>query len=152
MSLRFNAVIDRACERYGVEKVTVLAVIRCESGFRADAVSPSGAVGLMQIMPGTARFIADRIGLEDYDLFSAADNVELGTAYLKYLYGVFDSEKTVFAAYNAGEGVVKEWLDDPLCSSDGANLDSIPYKETRKYVDRVIFYRRIYKLFGNFYK
>ncbi|MBO7378027.1 MAG: lytic transglycosylase domain-containing protein, partial [Clostridia bacterium] len=96
--------IERACEKYGVKKEIVLAVIRAESNFRERAISRAGAVGLMQIMPDTARFIADKIGYADYDLFFAADNVELGAAYLKYLFEEFSSENVVFAAYNAGEG------------------------------------------------
>ena len=93
----------------GLEEELVFAVIRAESNFRADAVSPAGAVGLMQIMPQTALFVEELSGRR-LDVRDPAENIDLGTAYLRYLFGRFSSLTQVLAAYNAGEGTVRTWL------------------------------------------
>lgn len=133
-------------EHSGLEPALVYAVIKAESGFREDAVSRAGAVGLMQLLPSTAEFICRKSGRE----FSAerlregAYNVELGCLYLGYLLERFPAEETALAAYNAGEGTVEEWLRSPRYSPDGAALIEIPYPETAAYVKKVLNFRKKY--------
>lgn len=126
----------------------VLSLIKAESGFRADATSNAGACGLMQILPSTAEFIARKNGIEDYDLYDAQDNIRLGCLYLQYLEGRFADRTAVLAAYNAGEGTVRQWLKREDCSSDGIRLFYIPYSETEQYVKKIekyySNYRKIY--------
>lgn len=120
----------------------VAALIKAESGFDKNAKSDEGAVGLMQLMPETAEFIADKVGYKGkINLKSPDCNICLGTEYLAYLSEKFEDETTMLCAYNAGEGRVNLWLNDEKYSSDGVTLCYIPFAETRKYVERINKYR-----------
>lgn len=134
---------------FGVDENLVYAVMKAESGFRTDAISSAGAVGLMQIKPSTAQFICDLNGLEfQADRLQQGDyNTELGCRYLQYLMERFDVCETAVAAYNAGEGTVRGWLQKVEYSPDGLTLTSIPYPETANYVKKVIKFRKIYSFF-----
>ena len=107
--------------RYGIDPYLVFLVIEQESHFRVRAVSPKGALGLMQLMPGTAR----RLGVTRP--FDAADNIRGGTRYLRELMDMFGGQvNLVLASYNAGEGAVLKY---------GRNVP--PYRETRDYVKTI---------------
>ncbi|MFO1056545.1 MAG: transglycosylase SLT domain-containing protein [Dongiaceae bacterium] len=131
----------------GPEDALVLAVMRQESNFSMAAVSPAGAQGLMQLMPDTARYVADRlnIGYQPERLGTDADlNISLGRAYLDQLLNLFDrSYVLAIAAYNAGPARVLEWMRrygdprDPAVDVK-AWVKSIPFVETRIYVQRVM--------------
>ena len=133
-----------------VAAATVLGLIRQESSFDAAAVSPSGALGLMQLLPGTARQVARKLGLAlaTADLTRDAGlNIRLGAAYLAELLTRFDGALPLaLAAYNAGPGNVANWLSvngDPRAAAGGGSIDMldwierIPFGETRNYVERV---------------
>ncbi len=136
---REDAVYDTvltAAAAYHVSPAMILAVISTESDFRADALSPVGAMGLMQLMPETFAFLRDeklKEALADDAVWDVAVNIRYGTFYLSYLFERFGAWETALAAYNAGEGRVAEWLNDPLLS-DGNTLLTIPYEETENYV------------------
>ena len=128
----------------------VLAVIRTESDFDADALSSAGAVGLMQLMPDTFCFIRDeklKESIADNTIFDPDTNIRYGTYYLSYLFEQFHSWFLALAAYNAGEGRVEEWLLDPELTKDG-QLQIIPFPETAAYVERTLdayhYYSRKY--------
>ena len=131
--------IDDAAKRYGVDEHLVAAVIRCESGWNDTAQSRAGAVGLMQLMPDTARNISE-MGIVDtnkYDpdnLLDPATNIEYGTAMLSYLQSELSTTDEVIAAYNAGLGTVRNWLDEP--GSKGIP-EAVTYPETTHYIERV---------------
>lgn len=136
----WKASADRA------EPAMVLAVARQESRFQRDAESPAGAKGLMQLMPATAKEVTRKIGLPYEPERLTADslyNLTLGSAYLAELLERFDnSEILAFAAYNAGPGRVASWIERYGDPRDGAIdpidwLESIPFPETRNYVQRV---------------
>jgi len=132
-----------------LEPALILAVIKAESSFRENAESHRGARGLMQLMPATAEEIAKHLAMTDFsaeDLWQPEKNIAMGCFYLNRLYKIFDCAELALAAYNAGQGNVKRWLSDPKISEDGESLDTIPFPETDKYVNRVEFYRRIYTL------
>lgn len=142
---RYSRAIKGYAQKYGVEPELIAAVVRAESSFNPNALSEKGAEGLMQIMPETAEFIAQTIFYEkDVDLFDWECNLELGTAYLAYLFEKFDGEYEVLCAYNAGEGRVVAWLNDSAYSSDGKTLDIVPFKETRVYAQKVTDYKKRY--------
>ncbi len=143
---RYRAAVESAAEEFGVESELLYAVIRAESGFRADAVSSAGAVGLMQIMPATARFACACMG-EELDLFSPQDNIRMGAWYLSYLQKRFPPRRLTLAAYNAGEGTVARWLRDPALQTEGGGL-RIPFAETAAYVKRV---KKFYQWYNFFY-
>lgn len=147
--LKYEADILRAGEIYGVDPYLVAAVAKAESGFDPRAVSSAGAVGLMQIMPGTAEWIQqqpDWKGGSVSDLTDPPANLEMGAYYLAFLTELFDGDlRSTLAAYNAGQGTVSGWLTRP--GADGARvLDSadIPYAETRAFVRRVEKLRDLY--------
>ena len=135
-------------ERSGLSPALAYAVMKAESNFEESAVSSAGAVGLMQLLPSTAQFIAERSGIPFLPerLFDGEYNTRLGCAYLAYLLERFE-EETALAAYNAGEGTVQGWLSDPRCSEDGRTLFQIPYAETRRYLKKISFFRKIYGFF-----
>ncbi len=133
---------------YGVDANLVLAVIKVESSFNENAVSSKGAVGLMQVLPSTALFVAGKIGVEfsEESLFDSDTNIRFGTYYLSYLFEKFAALETALAAYNAGEGNVSRWLS--LYSDDDKTLKQIPFKETEQFVSKVKFhydrFRKVY--------
>ena len=129
-----------AADEFSIDPCLLAALVYCESSFRPDAVSSVGAVGLMQIMPSTAEWIAQKLG-EAYDeqlLYDPAVNIRYGCWYLNYLEQRFDGDLTkVTAAYHAGGGQVDQWLEDPAVSSDGSTLENIPSQVTAAYVEKV---------------
>ena len=126
---QFSALITQAALRHNVDEKLVHAVIQTESAYNASAKSPAGAVGLMQLMPETAK----RYGVVDRS--NPDQNINGGTRYLKYLLGLFNYNLDLaVAAYNAGENAVKRY-----------NYSIPPYPETQNYVRQVlsIYNRRI---------
>ena len=139
--IKYEAQVSAAAEKFGVDKSLVYAVIRTESNFNEMAKSKKGALGLMQIMPSTAAFVAEMLNLNGYDLFDASDNITVGVGYLAYLSGKFKFEEAVLAAYNAGEANAKKWLD-----RGGESFSrGVPFKETREYIKKVKRRKRLYK-------
>ncbi len=116
--------IRRTAERYDVDPLLVDSVIRAESNYNPFAVSPKGARGLMQLMPGTARRLAVQ------DSFNPKQNIDGGVRHLKYLLDLYGGqpspEQLAVAAYNAGEGAVQKYGGVP------------PYRETTQYVKKVV--------------
>ncbi|MBA3323873.1 MAG: lytic transglycosylase domain-containing protein [Rhodobacteraceae bacterium] len=145
---------DMAKADWPVPMELALAIARQESEFNPRAVSPVGARGLMQLMPGTAQEVSGKLGV-GYDLGKlTADpmyNARLGTAYLSRMLNAYDGSYILAAAaYNAGPGRVREWLDllgDPRRPEADAVLwiESIPFEETRNYVMRVLEGLHVYR-------
>ena len=146
--LEYEDIIVAKAEKYNLDPYLVCAMIKTESGFDETAVSPVGAQGLMQIMPETADWIAEKLEMTSYDIFDPETNIEFGCWYLSFLQEKFSSQNTIIAAYNAGHGKVAEWLEGEH-SADGENLDDIPYEETEKYVGKVA---RAYEKYKELYK
>ena len=124
-----------------------MAVIKCESGFDPEAVSPVGARGLMQLMPETFGWLQSKTGetLADDDLFDPSVNVRYGCYLLHILLSEFSDERDVaVAAYHAGIGNVSKWLQDERYSRNGKELRRIPFDSTAAYVKRVKKAQRIY--------
>ncbi len=135
--------VSDVCVKYDLDERLVFAVINVESGWRENAVSPSGAMGVMQVMPSTASEICTKLGKQDFDLFDFEDNVEIGCFYLRYLIDLFGDEKLALCAYNAGLSNVKEWMQSPKYCVNGDLID-IPFKETKDYVKKVDFNKKMY--------
>lgn len=150
--IKYYEYVEMYSEQYGVPKEIILAVIKCESSFVADAVSPKGAVGLMQIMPSTYEWLCTKTGDEPIvsTLYDPAVNIKYGTYYLGYLYGRFGVWETTYAAYNAGDARVKGWLEDSRYGLDGRLVD-IPFPETANYVEKVSDNARTYAQILNNY-
>lgn len=132
-----------------VDPYLVSAVIRGESRFSHLAESGSGARGLMQIMPDTAEWAAEQIGIDFHPemLFEPEYNIRIGCWYLRRLQKNFDEDLTiVLASYNAGQGNVKNWLGEGVWDGTLENLEQIPFYETRSYVEKVLNYYDRYRL------
>lgn len=150
--LEYEQALVEEARRHDLDPALVAAVVNAESGFAPDSRSSQGAVGLMQVLPETARFVAsrpDRPSPPPDDLVDPAVNLAYGTAYLRYLVDRYDSVPLALAAYNGGETNVSEWLDGAEARGDQLRVpDDIPFTETREFVGRVLdtapIYRRTY--------
>ncbi|HEY6343725.1 MAG TPA: lytic transglycosylase domain-containing protein [Bryobacteraceae bacterium] len=114
-----SAMVDQSARAHGVDPLLIHSVIQVESNYDAQAVSPKGAEGLMQLTPPTARML----GVSN--TFDPGENIEAGVRYLKYLQDLYRDDRLALAAYNAGPGAVDRFKAIP------------PYPETQKYVDKV---------------
>jgi soluble lytic murein transglycosylase len=109
-----------------------------------DAMSPAGAAGLMQLMPSTAAYVAQK-KVSRQVLFDPQRNVQYGVQYLRFLMDkMHNNPVLVSAAYNAGWGKVEQWLPDKRPIATDIWIETIPYRETRDYVKAVMAYRYIY--------
>jgi len=152
--IRFETDIVKHAETYEVDPYLIASIIRVESNYRLDKRSPKGAIGLMQLMPPTAEWIAKQEGDEDaLDRLDEADaNIRFGAWYIRSLRLQFVPEGTaksdeiarIAAAYNAGPGNVERWLTEGAWSGTFADLGQIPFGETRHYVHRVHYYYQKY--------
>jgi soluble lytic murein transglycosylase len=138
--------IEHQSKVFGLDPLFVAAIVRQESGFRPGAKSRVGAVGLMQVMPKTARWGAEKLGIKNYkdeQLTEPATNIRIGCWYLSYLFQKFKDPAKVLAAYNGGEGNVDYWG-----TLQGEQL-AWAYPETQTYVAQCLrSYRRYKELYA----
>tara|TARA_B100000287_G_scaffold196420_1_gene185550 strand:+ start:526 stop:2427 length:1902 start_codon:yes stop_codon:yes gene_type:complete len=128
------------------EKSLFYSITRAESAFDRFAISSAGAVGMMQIMPRTAKKVSRSVGYSKINrtkLYNPRINIKIGSHYLKSLINKKKNIVYAIASYNAGPTKVRRWTRGKVVSDD-AWIESIPYKETREYVKRVIEYLIIY--------
>jgi len=117
---KYSAIIDKAAVKYGLPSDLIHSIIKAESNFNPRAVSPKGAIGLMQLMPSTAK----QYGVTN--IYDPEDNILGGTRYLKDLSSLYQKNlDLVLAAYNAGQEAVKKYQGIP------------PYQETIEYIEKV---------------
>lgn len=142
----YEEIVD-VSQKYDIDGALVASIANVESNFKNDAKSNKGAIGIMQIMPSTAEWIASKLNKEYAEemLYEPSYNIELGAYYLSYLIDSFGDEKLVICAYNAGQGNVSNWLANKEYSSDGKSLNKIPFKETENYLNKVAKNYRYYK-------
>ncbi|MBI4685463.1 MAG: transglycosylase SLT domain-containing protein [Nitrospirae bacterium] len=134
-------VVSKVSEKYGVDPLIVLSVMREESHFDSEARSHVGALGLMQLMPQTAYAIDRRINLgikSQEQLYDVQVNIALGSYYINTLIKEFNSIPAAIASYNAGEDIVRKWLKTGNYRSYDEFIEDIPYEETRNFTKRVI--------------
>lgn len=132
-------IITEYAHKYRVQKHLVEAVMHAESKFDQKAVSHVGAVGMMQLMPKTAEWIAQEGELQYTDLKEPRQNIMLGTWYIDYLLKKYhNNEVLALAAYNAGRGNVDEWITEYGWKDDFTNIKEIPFPETREFVKLVV--------------
>lgn len=143
--LAFNEVFSEKAQLHNIPTSFAMAIARRESSFRSDAISPVGAAGLMQLMPGTAKYVA-QTKVSQSQLFNVNENVEFGVQYLRYLMDKLNNNPVlVSASYNAGWRTVLEWLPENEALPVDIWIENIPYKETRAYVKAVMAYQHIYE-------
>ena len=137
--LRYSEYVRVHARRHNLDPALLAAVIYQESKFRSGAKSSSGAIGLMQLTPSTARGIAIRThgsAFHTRDLYNPEINIRYGAWYLDNLFRKYGSERLVLAAYNAGQGNVDKWR---------ARGQPIQFSETKAYVERVEDLKHIYR-------
>lgn len=145
---KYMALVELAAERWSIPESVIYGVIHTESGFREDAVSHAGAVGLMQLTADTYEWVYFLRGEEcDPDTIAIpAYNIDAGAYLLSWLYARYGRWDTVYAAYNAGYARVNGWLSDDAITEDGV-LVHIPITETENYVARCTEAEEIYRTF-----
>jgi len=148
LPLRHADVIRAQASDKRLDPSLVAAVIYAESKFN-DSTSAAGALGLMQLLPSTADFIAQRSGGTRFttaDLATPAINIAYGSWYLRYLLDRYGGDEVLaLAAYNGGMGNVDRWVADAGAQGRRLQVSDIPFPETRAYVQRVLDARREYR-------
>jgi soluble lytic murein transglycosylase len=143
----YDADVRKAAALSGLPEELVYAIIRQESLYRSDAASKAGALGLMQLLPETARRTANRAGLPQPTraaLLVPAVNIPLGAAFLGYLVDRAGGQDVLaIAGYNAGPGAVRRWLPAAPLDTD-VWVENIPFNETRAYVQRVAWHELVF--------
>ena len=153
LSLRFpmpyKNLIQKTAKQDNIDPSWIYGVIRRESAFSPNVQSSAGAIGLMQLMPATAKFIGKKIGFNQTkksQLKIATPNIKLGSAYLNYLSNKFNGNRVLAtAAYNAGPNRVNRWLPKKGSMPADQWIDTITFTETRDYVKAVLEYSIIFK-------
>ncbi|PWI58130.1 hypothetical protein BM613_05070 [Sulfoacidibacillus thermotolerans] len=149
----YYPVIQREAQVAQVDPFLIAALVRVESHFREDDISHAGAIGLMQLMPDTASWAAQKIGMKKYtraDLALPSINIRLGSWYMAYLLRMFHGNlPEALAAYNAGPNRVRRWLRKGVWSGEEMTINDIPVRETRHFVARVLY---TYETFSRFYR
>jgi len=153
MELRFPLVhreeVVAEAESRGVDPALAFAVIRQESAFAADARSSAGALGLMQLLPQTARKLAGHLRLPApgrMDLLDVSTNLQLGIAYLRRLIDRYDNPLVAAAAYNAGVQRVNRWLPQADIVKSDLWAETVPFAETRNYIQNVVYFASVYDM------
>jgi soluble lytic murein transglycosylase len=136
--------------KQGIDPIMLMSVARQESAMDQQAISPVGARGIMQIMPNTAKYTANKFGLDyhnSHELFQVGKNIEIGSHYLGGLLTQFENNRIfAYAAYNAGPHRVTQWQERTSGNIDAyAFIESIPFKETRGYVQNILMFEIYYR-------
>jgi soluble lytic murein transglycosylase len=146
--LEHTELVERNADRNGIDEAWIFAVMRQESAFMHNARSHAGAMGLMQLMPATARAVARDLKLKPprrHDLLQPETNIALGSTYLRQMKErLGDSAIFATAAYNAGPHRIPRWLPEQVLPAD-IWIELIPFRETRRYLERVLAYTAIYE-------
>lgn len=150
----YDPVVVRLDSNGDIDPMLVWSIMKNESAFKPQVISPAGAVGLMQLMPTTANLMSRELGegkLSVKDLYKPATNIAYGITYLDKLAHLFPGNAVaVIASYNAGEQAVGRWLANGTFSDIEEWIEEIPYGETNLYVKKVMnSYWRYQRLYGN---
>ncbi|HUQ99527.1 MAG TPA: lytic transglycosylase domain-containing protein [Gemmatimonadaceae bacterium] len=145
--VKYGSAIKKYADKNGIDPYLVMGLILQESSYMPTAKSAVGATGLMQLMPATAKELAQRLHVPfgQSRLENPEVNIELGTAHLKMLINMFSGNTTLaVASYNAGQGNVLKWKRGAPSRPIDEFIESIPFPETRNYVKRVTMLRASY--------
>ena len=144
----YRRLVGMQARQADLSEYWIYAVMRRESAFIEDIKSPAGALGLMQLMPATARSVAKGAKLSyasNRSLLQPELNMRLGSTYLKQMYSVNDQNwAAALASYNAGQHRVKKWKSQSPVYDADIWIETIPFYETRRYVRAVLFYAVVY--------
>ncbi|MFB2838373.1 transglycosylase SLT domain-containing protein [Floridanema evergladense] len=134
----FLGYVETWAQKHQLNPLLVTALMRQESRFETDIRSVAGAVGLMQIMPATGKWVAQQISVKDYNLENPNDNIRLGTWYLDHTHDTYNNNSLLaVASYNAGPGNVSKWINQLGLTDPDEFVEYIPFPETKGYVEHV---------------
>lgn len=148
---KYKEYVYEYAEENKIDPLLIFAIIKAESNFSSDVVSNSNAIGLMQLMPSTAEDTAKKLKMEykgKEDLFDPKTNIRLGTKYFATLLSKYENITIALSAYNAGSGNVDKWIENGTLKKDGSDAENIPYKETNRYVRKIL---RDYQMYQKLY-
>ena len=141
--IKYIPTVYKSAQESNMDPALIMAVIEIESKFNRKAVSKAGAIGLMQLMPKTAKSLSCELNIKKYNknsLYNPEINIKIGTYYLKKLLQEFNNDiDLTLAAYNAGMGNIKKWQKQKK---------EIPFEETRTFIKKVKSARIKYKVFS----
>lgn len=149
----YSEYVEKYAKSYNVDENLVYAVIKVESNFKSDAKSNKDAIGLMQLVEGTAKDVSKKVDMQLTDgdlknqLLKPDININLGTKYLSILLERYNNIEIAVTAYNAGIGTVDNWIEKGIIKPDGSDIENVPYKETNNYVRKIL---RDYKIYAKF--
>jgi len=153
---KYSEYVEKYATEYNVDRLLIYAIIKAESNFDDRATSNRGACGLMQLMDGTAREVANNEVIEyqtEDALYNPEKNIMIGTKYYADLKQKFGNDEVALAAYNAGSGNVQNWIQQKIIKADGTDIENIPFKETNTYVRKILrdykIYKRLYLWYRN---
>lgn len=150
--LKYKDLISTQASEYNLEESLVFALAKAESNFDNNAVSNKGAIGVMQIMPDTFSWLNKKQNktLTTEKLEDEETNIKYGCYYLRVLLDYYKGDKALaICAYNAGIGTVDKWLDNDKNFKTEADNIKVPYKETERYLKKIIKSQKIYKKLYN---
>ncbi len=139
----YSEYVEKYANEENIDPLLCYAIIKAESNFNPNAVSKSGAKGLMQLMDETAKDVATNAIIEytsNESLFEPEKNIQLGIKYYAQLKSIYNSDVLSLTAYNAGIGNVKKWIDEGIIDvkKEEENIDKIPFEETKNYVRKIL--------------
>ncbi|MDO5716451.1 MAG: lytic transglycosylase domain-containing protein [Tissierellia bacterium] len=146
LPLEYEDEIQRIAKENHVDPALICALIKTESSFNKDAISSKHALGLTQLMPSTIQYISEKydIPVTIQSVFEPETNIRVGVMYLKDLMDRFGDEDLALMAYNAGPSVVRRWIEEGKLLHLDAELQAVPYPETRNYVLKIRKTREYY--------
>lgn len=146
----YQTAIMNQGKEHKINPLLTISVMRKESTFDPKIDSRVGALGLMQVLPSTAQWVAQQLNLDEYDLLKPEDNIQIGTWYLAHNHQRYDHDSLLaIASYNAGTGNVSQWVRRYSLNDPDLFVENIPFPETKNYVEGVFGnywnYLRLYK-------
>lgn len=149
--LKHFDIVKKEAASNNLDPYLILSMIKAESGFDKNAISSKQAKGLMQIVDSTADDIKDRLNIDvdNNDLYDPETNIKLGCKYMSYLIEKYEGNYYIaICAYNAGLGNVDKWIEQGIISKDLDTYKNVnlPFKETSKYLNKVITSYNMYRL------
>jgi soluble lytic murein transglycosylase len=152
--IHYQNEIQQNALTYELDPFLIAAIIRVESNYESDIESKKGAYGIMQLMPDTSDWIVDAGKFSPgfkKELQNPAVSIQLGSWYLNWLHKQFNGNAVLaVAGYNAGQGNVFQWLETDTWDGTLEHASSIPYGETRHYIQRVLYYyNKYHKLYAD---
>ena len=147
--MHYKDYIFKYSKEFNIDPALAFAVMREESCFKYNIVSHANAIGLMQIIPKTGIFIANKLKIKKYNLYNPEDNIKMGIYYLKFLKTYFNDTELILSSYNAGQGRTLNWNKNLSKYPKDVFYELIPIDETRYYIKKVMNSYYIYKFLIN---